>query len=142
MSKLGSLTIIVFTVYNILSIALNLKYTLPLLFVLQMNSTGSIFDSPDLSGSQFTPSDGFVRANGGSSAQPGTSCSEDKQTSSPGQCFLTHSNHVNATAAHRECDASTSTASPGDLAFAQKVGTVNPKHAHSVFAFAISSFFL
>uniref|UniRef100_A0A8C6SHB3 Uncharacterized protein n=1 Tax=Neogobius melanostomus TaxID=47308 RepID=A0A8C6SHB3_9GOBI len=87
-----------------------------------MNSTGSVWNSPGCnssSSSQFVPTDVFTEAKGGS-AQPGTSCPEHKQTPSPGQCFLTHSNHVNATSADRECDASTSTASPGDLAFAQK----------------------
>lgn len=86
-----------------------------------MNSTGSVFNSPDCpsSSSQFVPSDVFTEAKGGS-GRPSTSCTEDKQTPSPRQCFLTHSNHASATAADRECDASTSTASPGDLAFAQK----------------------
>lgn len=86
-----------------------------------MNSTGSVFTSPDCNGSssQFVLSDVFAEAKGGS-GRPGTSCSGDKQTPGPGQCFLTHSNHESATAADRECDASTSTASPGDRAFARK----------------------
>lgn len=77
-----------------------------------MNSTGSV-NSPNTS-SRFVPSDVLAEAEG----RPSTSCPKDKQTPGPGQCFLTHSDHENATAADH--DASTSTASPGDLAFAQK----------------------
>lgn len=81
-----------------------------------MNSTGSVFNSHERAGSssQFVPSDVFAEVED----RPSTSCLKNKQTPGPGQCFLTHSNHESATAADR--DASTSTASPGDLAFAQK----------------------
>lgn len=80
-----------------------------------MNS--SVFNSPNFtssSSSQFGPSDVFAEAKRGT-GRLGTSCTEDKQTPSPGQCFLTHSTNAKATAADHAF-----TASPGDLAFAQK----------------------
>ncbi|KAJ0003446.1 hypothetical protein NQD34_008544 [Periophthalmus magnuspinnatus] len=70
-----------------------------------MNSTGSVSSSPD-----FLPKDVFAEDQGGS-GQPSTSCTKDKHIPNSGQCFLTHSNHSTT---------EKSTASPGDLAFAQK----------------------
>ncbi|XP_072304124.1 circadian associated repressor of transcription a [Eucyclogobius newberryi] len=66
-----------------------------------MNSTGSISNSQD-----FVASGVFTETQGGS-GRPSTSCTKDKHMPSSGQSFLTHSDH-------------SATASPGDLAFAQK----------------------
>lgn len=74
-----------------------------------MNSPGRVYTSPFVQRELLSEAEG-------DGDRPNSPRTDQKHT--PEHCFLTH---AASTTAERERDASTSTASPGDLAFAQKV---------------------
>lgn len=135
---------------------LEITHCFIVLVSLQMNSPGSLSKSSDpppqssrphfaLSESEQTEDEEGERGRGHS-----TSCTEDKHTPLSGQCCLTHPDDVKKDS---EClcksmhynvstytAAGSSHASPGDLAFAQKVGVINLKHPFAGVFFAILSF--